>query len=68
MQLINKYNYIRPQQLDNYIVHTDSGIYIESHINREKAVDAAYYLNTHNCKHGHPEKIIYSKVENITIL
>jgi hypothetical protein len=50
-----------------FLVHTDTGIYIEAYANEEKAKQSAAILDEHNQKNGHPNRITYSHKSEVTL-
>ncbi len=67
MELRNKFNYQLPAQSEKFIVHTESNIYVEAHYLEEKAFKACAWMNDHNIKNGHPERLTYSLKNKVTI-
>ena len=67
MKLTNPYHYKRPLAHEVFLVHTDTGIYIDAYANEEKAKQSAAILDEHNQKNGHPNRITYSHKSEVTL-
>jgi len=67
IELTNKYNYDKPYSFENFIVHSEDGVYVESHSSVDSANSAITILNDHNTKQCLSQRFIYSKKEDIII-